>query len=65
MSTEDEQNRQPVPRAWREEFDGLRPIKPIVYRKPAPGTLDAAGEPERKVMDEKGKQTSRAEVRRP
>jgi hypothetical protein len=23
-----------VPRAWREEFDGLKLIRPIVYRKP-------------------------------
>jgi len=38
----DEQDR-PVPRAWREAFDGLRPIRPIVYRKPTLGRLDAVG----------------------
>jgi hypothetical protein len=37
MSTDDEQTeRRPVPRAWREEFDGLKPIRPIAYKKPAP-----------------------------
>jgi hypothetical protein len=25
----------PIPRSWREEFDGLKPIRPIAYRKPA------------------------------
>ncbi len=39
---EDEQPRQPVPRAWREEFDGIKPIRPIVYRKPAPKADEAA-----------------------
>ena len=37
MNADDEQpDREPVQRAWREEFDGLRPIKPIAYKKPAP-----------------------------
>ena len=31
-------DRKPVPRDWREEFDGLKPIKPTAYRKsPAQG----------------------------
>jgi len=34
--TDDEQtNREPVPRAWREEFDGLKPIRPHGRKKPA------------------------------
>jgi len=34
--TADEQtDREPIPRAWREEFDGLKPIRPIGYKKPA------------------------------
>jgi len=37
MSTDDEQTeREPVPRAWREEFDGLKPIRPHGRKKPAP-----------------------------
>ncbi len=37
MNADDEQpEREPVPRAWREEFDGLKPIRPIAYKKPAP-----------------------------
>jgi len=37
MTDADEQpDRHPIPRALREEFDGLRPIKPIAYKKPAP-----------------------------
>jgi hypothetical protein len=24
------------PRSWREEFDGLKPYKPIAYKKPVP-----------------------------
>jgi hypothetical protein len=24
----------PIPRAWHEEFDGIKPIRPIAYRKP-------------------------------
>jgi hypothetical protein len=27
---------QPVPRAWREEFDGIKPIRPIACHEPAP-----------------------------
>src|SRR6266436_270696 len=34
--TNDEQpDRSPIPRAWREEFDGLKPIRPIAYESPA------------------------------
>jgi hypothetical protein len=29
-------HRRPIPRSWREEFDGLKPIRPIAYRKRAP-----------------------------
>lgn len=43
---DDEQDRQPVPRAWREEFDGLKPIRPIVYRR-APKREDPQGADER------------------
>jgi hypothetical protein len=25
---------QPIPRAWQEEFDGIKPIRPVAYRKP-------------------------------
>ena len=32
-------------RAWREEFDGLRPIRPIVYRKPAAKSEEPQDEP--------------------
>ena len=34
-NAEQEHDRQPVPRAWREEFDRLRPIRPIAYETPA------------------------------
>jgi len=41
MNAADEQDRQPVPRAWREEFDGLKPIRPITYKKkPAAPKVD-------------------------
>ena len=37
MNDDDEQpEREPVPRAWREEFDGLKPIRPHARRKPVP-----------------------------
>jgi hypothetical protein len=32
--TDDEQPRQPVPRAWREEFDGIKPYKRRMYESP-------------------------------
>ena len=35
--TADEQtDREPIPRAWREEFDGLKRIRPHERIKPAP-----------------------------
>jgi hypothetical protein len=52
---DDEQPRRPVPRAWREEFGGLRPVRPIVYRKL---TLDAVDEAAREVGNEKGEQAT-------
>jgi hypothetical protein len=37
VTTDDRQpEREPVPRAWREEFDGIKRIRPIAYRKPTP-----------------------------
>jgi len=36
MNDDDEQTeRTPIPRAWREEFDGLKPIRPHGPKKPA------------------------------
>lgn len=36
VSINDEQpDREPIPRAWHEEFDGLKPIRPIAYKKQA------------------------------
>jgi hypothetical protein len=35
-------------RAWREELDGLKPIRPIVYRKPAPKSEEPREKPEMK-----------------
>jgi hypothetical protein len=35
MTSDDEQpERQTVPRAWREEFDGIKPIRPRSYESP-------------------------------
>jgi len=44
MTSDDTDERGPIPRAWREEFDGLRPIKPIAYKKPAPKANEADSE---------------------
>jgi len=36
ITDDDEQpQREPVPRSWREEFDGLKPIRPHGRKKPA------------------------------
>lgn len=44
LSVNDEQpERHPIPRAWREEFDGVRPIKPITYKKPTPREAQRPG----------------------
>ncbi|MGO9058893.1 MAG: hypothetical protein ACLQU2_16100 [Candidatus Binataceae bacterium] len=42
----DQQDRQPVPRAWREEFDNIKPIRPIVYRKPTAKSEEPREKPE-------------------
>jgi hypothetical protein len=34
QDTDDEQPRQLVPRAWREEFDGIKPYKRRMYESP-------------------------------
>jgi len=36
MTDAEQTDREPVRRAWREEFDGLKPIRPIGRKKPAP-----------------------------
>jgi hypothetical protein len=36
MTDDDQPRHEPVPRAWREEFDGIKPIRPVAYKKPAP-----------------------------
>jgi hypothetical protein len=33
-NVDDTEDRMPIPRALREEFDGLKPIQRIAYRKP-------------------------------
>jgi hypothetical protein len=45
MPDDQRPDRGPIPRAWREEFDGLKPIRPIAYKKPAPGKPRQAEKP--------------------
>ena len=48
MNTDDEQpEREPVPRALRERFDGLKPIRPIACKKPAAKTEEPRPLPKR------------------
>lgn len=63
-SADDEQDHQPVPGAWWEEFDNIKPIRPIVYRKLAQGGLDAVGDAAREVKDEAAGHESGAQTRR-
>jgi hypothetical protein len=47
MSDDERPDRGPTPRAWREEFDGLKPIRPIAYKKPAAKTEEPRALPKR------------------
>jgi len=47
MIDHEQPGRRPFPRAWREEFDGLKPIRPIAYKKPAAKTEEPSPLPKR------------------